>query len=361
MFLVVFVARTLPAMREGISNHLSARSVILIVLALLSSACVVSTAPTEIPTSTPTPIPILVGEFTLTGSPLSNRRQHSATLLNNGKVLIVGGTEYKLTESSYKSSQKSYLEVPLASAELYDPTSRGFIATDKMASPKGGHTATLLPNGKVLVIGAPVNAELYDPSTGTWTDTYLIDLRAAHTATLLKDGRVLVVGGRKIFGVATADAEIYDSSTNTWTLTNKMSSQRYDHAAVLLEDGSVLVTGGWGQDPSSAEIWDPKTQTWSTAGNMTGRRERHSATLLPDGKVLIVGGGSGHAELYDPKSGAWKFAGTTLHYSNHHTATPLPDGRVLVTWGIEAAGPPRCCGSAEIYDPGPNKWIMLPT
>jgi hypothetical protein len=126
-------------------------------------------------------------EFETTGSLRTARLSHTATLLPNGKVLVAGGTD---------------LFGAFASAELYDPARGIWTATGSLVTGRSGHTATLLPNGKVLVaggtdlnIGALASAELYDPASGTWTATgSLGTARYYHTATLLPNGKVLVVG-----------------------------------------------------------------------------------------------------------------------------------------------------------------------
>ena len=212
------------------------------------------------------------------------------------------------------------------------------------------HTATLLTNGKVLVVGgeddngaSPSGAELYDPSTGTWSVTG--QLNAAHaypTATLLPDGRVLIVGGVYANGYLISDspynAELYDPAKGTWSASSG-APFRFGHTATLLQTGKVLIVGGngtWGIFATA--LYDPATDTWSRTGNINApQRFGHQATLLQDGRVLIVGGLLGadlvvadaSVELYDPVTGKWTFT-SPLHTSRSgHTATRLSDGRVL--------------------------------
>ena len=246
-------------------------------------------------------------EFEETGSLATARLNHTATLLPNGKVLVAGG-----------------LGGTLASAELYDPANGTWAATGSLATGRYWHTATLLPNGKVLVVGGRdsslntlASAELYDPTSGTWTVTgSLATARYSHTTTLLPSGKVLVVGGEGCCDTL-ATAELYDPTSGTWTPTGSLADIRAFHTATLLPNGKVLVVGG---SPyiiglASAELYDPASGTWTTTGSLRTGRYSHSATLLPNGKVLVVGGQDGNfntfasAELYDPASGTWTATG----------------------------------------------------
>jgi hypothetical protein len=274
--------------------------------------------------------------FTLTGSMNVARYYHTATLLNNGKVLVVGG---------YGGDQ---------TAELYDPSTGTFSTTGNMNVGRSTHTATLLNNGKVLVAGGGyggssylASAELYDPSTGTFSTTGSMNVgRNVGTATLLKDGKVLVVGGFRGF----SSAELYDPSTGTWSTTGSMNVGHHSHTATLLKNGKVLVAGGDnvnGYSLASAELYDPSTGTFSTTGSMNVGRTLPAATLLKDGKVLVVGGSGGArtAELYDPSTGTFSTTGSMKFYRCGHTATLLNNGKVLV------AGSGEDPTSAELYDP----------
>ena len=248
-----------------------------------------------------------------------------------------------------------------------------FIDTGSLVAARiGGHTATLLPNGTVLVAGGGgsslnselASAELYDPANGTWTATAnLATARMGHTATLLPDGRVLVAGGYDGTTLL-ASAELYDPVNGTWTATGNLVSARENHTATLLPDGRVLVAGGdnnGGSVLASAELYDPATGAWITTGSLATGRTDHTATLLPNGKVLVEAGeGSGgsaalaSAELYDPVSGTWTVTGSlgTARYFGH-TATLLLNGQVLVAGGFDPLG---YLTSAELYDPASGTW-----
>jgi hypothetical protein len=243
-------------------------------------------------------------------------------------------------------------------------------STGSMASPREGHTATPLPDGKVLVSGGSsggylATAEVYDSATGTWSATGSMTwLRSSHTATPLPDGKVLVAGGYS--GGPLATTEVYDPATGTWSVVGSMASSRYDHTATTLPDGKVLVSGGYsgysGGPRATAEVYDPARGTWSTAGSMASSRYGHTATLLPDGKVLVSGGfGGGYlatAEVYDPATGVWSATGSMASPRLEHTATLLPDGRVLVSGGrTNTHG--DVLATAEVYDPASGTWSAV--
>jgi hypothetical protein len=309
--------------------------------------------------------------FEETGSMSRPRAYHTATLLPDGKVLVAGGDE------GNGSANNS-----LASAAIYDPSTRTWSATGSLANRRQLHTATLLPNGKVLVVGGTVDfindltsAELYDPATGTWTPTGSLNVRRrAHTATLLPGGKVLVSGGLQDGSGANYNAisscELYDPATGTWTPTAFLAKARGDHTATLLSNGKVLVAGGRpsfsgaGNPPiASCELYDPATGTWAATGFLNTGRWNHTATLLPDGKVLAAAGfGDGtilnSAEVYDPAAGIWIPVGNLSARRAFHTATLLPDNKVLVTGGYSGGYPIASHASAELFDPATGSWVQ---
>jgi WD40 repeat protein len=257
----------------------------------------------------------------------------------------------------------------LESAEIYDPRTGDFTATGSMAKGRWFHTATLLPDGKVLIIGGldyvssnlsfVSTADLWDPATGEFTVVAtLADARAFHTATLLKDGRVLVAGGANINGVLSS-AEIFDPATNQLTVVGSLKTKRDFAAATLLPDGRVLVAGGedGAVNLSSAELFDPATGAFSDAGSTTVPRRRHSMTLLRSGLVLVSGGRGpsgmlSSQELFDPQAdsgkGIFTTTGSMLGPRGWHTATLMPTGHVLLIGGED--GTNRIL-AAESYDP----------
>jgi uncharacterized delta-60 repeat protein len=298
------------------------------------------------------------GTWSATGSLAAARYRHTATLLPNGKVLVAGGSNGTFTTHT------------LASAELYDPATGTWSGTTPMSRPHEFHSATLLPQGKVLVgCGYSYNSgtgevsvfnpELYDPTTGSWSATSpMVELRYEYSQTLLPDGSVLVAGG---YSGPKTSAELYSPVTGTWNATGSLGAARSSHTTTLLPDGKVLVAGGQSGAGflSSVELYDPVAGTWSPLGALATARARHTATLLPNGKVLVTGGegASGlltSAELYDLAAGTWSSAGALATARSRHTATLLPGGRVLVTGGSGASGPLL---SAELYAPAAGSWL----
>jgi hypothetical protein len=227
-----------------------------------------------------------------TGSMSIARSEHTATLLKDGRVLITGGV--------IAAGKNGVVETN--TAELYDPASGTFSPTGRMNAPQSEHTATLLQDGKVLIYGFG-EAELYDPATNSFTVTSNAPQRRwSVTATALQDGRVLIAGGETDWDVFyTARSEIYDPATGQFTFTGALVTARWGHRATLLSDGEVLVTGGYNTDltqtfVSSTEIYNPATGTFRNGPPMNVPRADHTATRLLDGSVLLISGST--AEIY---------------------------------------------------------------
>jgi hypothetical protein len=304
------------------------------------------------------------GTFGATGTMTHARAGATATLLSDGRVLIVGGSSCDTTTGGI-----------LSSAEIYDPQAGTFSATGSMSATRMRHTATLLVDGRVLVAGGVTDqpqtggttilaasyaawvpaataagstlatAELYDPATGTFSPTgSMADFRSAFTATRLQDGRVLVVGGGGE-GYARASAEIYDPATATFSPTGSMNKKRWLMTATLLLDGRVLVAGGRSPNDApqaTAEVFDPATGQFALTGPMSDIRQQHTASLLPDGRVLIAGGwwqdGSNwnilsSTELFDPGANSFASTGSMGDARSSAVAAVLNDGRVLIMGG----------------------------
>jgi len=216
------------------------------------------------------------------------RATHTATRIPDGKVLIAGGFREEGTS-----------EIAIASAEIFDPASNTFTFTSDMNEPRDGHTATLLSNGKVLIAGGwnqkgrTAAAELYDPETGKFYYAgSMMAPRQGMTATLLKNGQVLIAGGDSARNTPQLTAELYDPVTKTFTPTGNLNNVRMAHSATLLNDGKVLFVGGASGETilASAEIYDPGTGKFILTGDANEIRYKHSAVLLQDGTVLILGG-----------------------------------------------------------------------
>jgi Galactose oxidase, central domain len=298
------------------------------------------------------------GTWTITGSMNAARNNFTATLLNNGNVLAVGGY--------YSDPVKG--PIALASAELYNPSTGTWTYTGSLHTARWNHSATLLQNGEVLVAGGEsfgsggttnvyASAELYNPSTGTWTTTgSLHTARYEQTATLLSNGQVLVAGGNTGVFVGLASAELYTPSTGTWKTTRSMTTVRRGHTMTLLQNGQVLVAGGAdgaGNLLASTELYTPSTGTWTLTGSLPHLLDGFTATLLTNGQVLAAAGNDGgyiaDAELYDPSTGAWTATGSLNQARAYQTAALLQNGEVLVAGGAYNVYYPTY--TAEYYTP----------
>ncbi|CAF1557853.1 unnamed protein product, partial [Adineta ricciae] len=207
----------------------------------------------------------------------------------------------------------------VSTAELYNASANTWTNALSMIHQRSGHTATILQSGKVLVVGGwnrrerrPDTAELYDPQTVVWTATQnMICRRAHHTASLLTNGNVLITGGSRLCstGMSRKTSELCDPIADAWIRTNDTNIDRTHHTATVLKDRSVLVTGGHDGGREFTELFDPLMNQWTMTGNMNFPRYAHSAVLLPNGKVLVTGGSydtlMSSAELYDPSTDIW--------------------------------------------------------
>jgi len=288
------------------------------------------------------------GTWTATGNLNTARYWHTATLLTNGQVLVAGGDGVG------------------NSAELYNPATGTWTATGNMNNSRYTHTATLLANGQVLVAGGYGNAtaELYNPATGKWTTTGSLNVaRNQHTATLLPNSQVLVAGGVNEPSTQVLNsAELYNPSTGIWTLTGNLNANRGDHTATLLSNGKVLMAGGLNPSFSpinTAELYNPANGTFAVTGSLNQARQGHTANLLPNGQVMVAAGDSSGStvELYNPTTGVWTTTGSLNTAREEHTATLLPNGCVVVAGGYSFSLSSYLT-SAELYDPtmGVGAW-----
>src|SRR4051794_11899541 len=297
----------------------------------------------------------------------SGRYNHTATELQDGRVLVAGGAG----------------STPLASARLYDPATNAWSDVGSMNLARQGQGAVLLQSGKVLVAGGCVPAaaqgaacdytnstELYNAATKTWSNASSMTTgRFEPTLTVLDDGRVLVAGGTgdvktpdgaALNAVALDSAEIYDPADGTWSDAGKMSVARAGATATLLDDGDVLVAGGHNGDSTAlntAELYH--SGTWNPAPSLAEARDAATATKLRNGDVLVAGGEDGNgqalasAEVYS--AGAWTAAGSMTGARDGAAAAQLDDGSVLVAGGENGRqGTPLA--STERYDPDADKW-----
>jgi len=338
------------------------------------------------------------GTFSQTDSLDEARYFHTATLLPDGRVLVVGG--------EYPDVEDLPHRVHAAPAEVWDPATAAFSPAGSLIEARSGHTATLLADGRVLVVGGYAyddcdtyclhqiaDAEVWDPETESFDPAgSLVEARGGHTATLLPDGHVLIVGGADGFGEL-ASAEVWDPEAASFSAADGFGelasaevwdpevaafvpagsfafaythdgSDIVDHTATRLPDGDFLVVGGGYfvdvdtaderyEVAATATVWDPETASFDAAGSLDEGREGHTATLLPDGRVLVAGGSDGDgsgfalAEVWDPRTSSFGPAGSLAEERVSHTATLLPDGQVLIVGG-EWDG---ALASAEVWSP----------
>ncbi len=254
------------------------------------------------------------------------------------------------------------------------------IPTASMSRPRMAHTATALPNGRILVAGgftaeadAAQGAELFDPLR----DRFLAlprmgTVRHSHTATPLPNGTVLISGGFAAGSNTIASAEIFDPTTNTFSPTGTLIEPRAGHVAVLLGTGKVLIAGGVGPAwtfRSSAELYDPATGRFTRTGDMTVARESHVAERLVDGRVLIAGGHRDRrsaitlyrsAETYDAATGRFTAVGDMQVRRHKHDGVLLRDGRVLITGGSDERDDAGAYRSSELFDPKTGTFSLGP-
>jgi hypothetical protein len=294
--------------------------------------------------------------FAPADSMTTGRTGHTATLLKDGRVLIAGGA----------SKQNGDF---LASAEVYDPRTDTFWPTGSLGTARESHTATLLKDGSVLIVGGDqgcvraecvivLGIETYDPGRGVFSAAgKLATPRAGHTATPLLDGRVLIVGGQDTKGHPISSAEVYNPGLSASAPTGSLLRARSGHTAALLLEGRVLIAGGLNE--ASAELYDPVKGIFEPVGSMTTARAFHGATTLLDGRVLVAGGviatgdaaasDPASAELYDPPTGSFSRTGSMTTARSGQLAVRLIDGRVFIFGRDHASG--GTSHSAEFYQP----------
>jgi N-acetylneuraminic acid mutarotase len=278
------------------------------------------------------------GKWSPAGKLSVARSNHTATLLQNGHVLVAGGCSANPCTTA------------TADSELYDPGSNTWSTTGSLITQRAYHTATLLASGEVLVVGGTSGStlnfcELYNPSFGKWfnapSTTYA---RIQHAATLLASGKVLVTGG-SAYRSAVSKAEIYDPVANTWTVTGTLVTPRMEHTATLMGDGTVLIAAGVvvvgcsrfgcsSAPTSNAETYNESTGKFTATGSLNSARYLHTTSLLRTGKVLAAGGGNYYralngAELYTPLT--LTFSASSLDFGFEQVGITSPAQTVTVT------------------------------
>ena len=299
------------------------------------------------------------------------RSAHTATLLNDGRVLIAGG-EHPAGASTTR----------LSTAEIFDPTTNTFAPTMPMSGERSFHVAALLTDGKVLVVGGIDDsgtdlgsAEVFDPATSGWTSTTgpMATARRRAQAITLNNGRVLVTGG--ISGSSVLQTtELFNPTPSNFTGAGAMLFQRHGHTLTKLDSGQILVAAGITttstNDLEECELFEQLTTQWNATDTLTRARYYHAAAKLGDGSVLVAGGYSrglssniSTSERFNPGTGMWTTEDSLSQRRQHHTMTTLANGGVLAVGGAVTSGGTNVStylSSAEVYDATADRWSDVP-
>ncbi len=349
--------------------------------------------------------------WTAVGSLAQERRNHAAVRLHDGRVMVTGGVELVADDFDV-------ISMALDSVEIFDPMTGAWTGGPPLARPRTGHTATTLLDGRVLVGGgfriregtnvadAATMAEIFDPATEAWT--LVEDVPTRHgweTATLLEDGRVLVIGPASRDYPRDEAASLFDPETGDWSPVPTSTHVRLIHVAVPLLDGTVLVAGGArprdegeAAPELDAVIYDPATNAWIDVGPMSSPGYAMLAARLRDGRVYFEFGGEAQrfdpptrawsptpglgvrlealvplnngrllafldpddtsypiVNAFDQASGQWRALGVFMELRSM-TVTPLLDGRLLVAGGSLTCDEPDECALSDTA----NAWILDP-
>jgi len=312
------------------------------------------------------------------------RSEATAIALPDGRVLVAGGYDQRLIELTNPTRQVAQF-LPQATTQFFSPSSSTWTSGPALAVGRFGHSAVLLPGGRVLIVGGADqgyperllnSAELFDPGAGRWLSAGSIGApRKQFSLTVLADGRALLAGGLGADGSTVLRSTLlYDSAKNVWSPGPDLADARTAHAAALLADGRVLVTGGADQAGrlASSELFDPSAGSWSATGALATARSNHLAITLRNGRVLVIGGsGSTDAlassELFDPSAkgipaaarapagpGRWRLAAIKPIAIDSYTGSAqlMPDGRVMVVPSHDSA-------DFQVYDPTIDTWTTV--
>ena len=299
-------------------------------------------------------------------TPVSGRSAHTATLLPDGSILVVGGIG----------------SGPLTSAQRVFPATGRWVEAGRLSAARADHTATLLPDGTVIVAagdganlaGAAIaSAERFDPATGRWAgDASLATPRMRHQAVALADGTVLAIGGIAGWRVGDrplATVERYDPTTRRWCPAAPLTVPRDGGAALRLADGRVLAIGGTGSAATSADMYDPASDRWTLTAAPGQTHYSARAALLADGRICVAGG-TARPELYDPLTDVWTPVAPAPFLVDTVTRGATPDAPLLLlgvlaivrfdagtaSWQAAPPAAPRSGGRAV---PLPNGTIAL--
>ncbi len=327
---------------------------------------------------------------TMTSGPgpdmLNPRALHTATVLKDGRVLIAGGVDAGSATSAGNS---------VNTCEIYDPATNTYTATGSMGVARAGHAATLLNDGRVLVVagnkdlsdvikalnGMLKTCEIYNPTTGTWSSTSSVAEKViGPSLTTLANGQVLVAGGARVnffigipIGVVSVTrCQLWNPSSGTWTNTGSMKQHRSVHTfnTIRLLDGRVFIAGGvvvnislpattfaGAKSTDKCEYYNPTSGTWVALPNMSASRLSHTVNEMPNGRVLIAGGATGSIDAsisiisvqeFNPATNT--FVGTFNMKAARatHGSARMPDGTLIVFGGTASATAPVTLRSLEI-------------
>jgi hypothetical protein len=304
-----------------------------------------------------------------TGDLVEARDGHTATLLQDGRVLVTGG---------WNGRNKK------ASCELYDPTTETWSLTDSMGEGRFGHSATLLADGRVLVVGGTGDSnttlrswQLFDPETETWSPIVPWDHpvengsnirwpRSHHRATLLTNGDVLITGGFDSYRPTYSFGD-YEYTYDLFYTANEqtdwrdgpypiMLDKRFMHGSTLLDDGRVLLSGGFNQEDqylTACEIYDAAGDSCLAVANMITPRQGHGAFQLADGRVFVCGGATAvnvytrNCEIYNPATDTWSSTPAMREPRRQPSHVQLEDGRILVAGNTFSATVEACIPGGE--------------
>lgn len=312
---------------------------------------------------------------------------HTATTLLDGRILMAGG----ITQDGLGGS------IILDSFQLYDPNTESYSASSAtMQHPRQAHTATRLPDGRVLLLGGSQDGsvivstgDIYDPVTDSCSPIPDMAVpRVLQTATLLDDGRVLVVGGLGTFDFvdvsaalnsATSSCEIYDPISNSWSPAPALPNGRVGHGASKLGDGRVLITGGLEvaqfvipipSISNDCRRYDPGTNSWLATASFDGDRALHAQVTLPNGDALIGGGADGNivflslapidtTRRYDHVTNTWTNT-ASLQFARAHPNLLYTGSELVMTGGVSVLDITTLTGvptqQIEVTDLGVLSW-----
>ncbi len=291
------------------------------------------------------------GGWIILDSTKERRALPASTILSNGNFLIAGGDSLGRIGSIFSS------------CEIYDTLHKTWRFTGSMNKKRSWFRMILLNNNKVLAIGGVTDSayftsscEIFDPVTETWsfTDSMIVlRIGTGYTITTLKNSNVLITGGYNWNEGALNKCEIYNINTNQWSAIDTLRVKRDQHTATLLKDGRVLIAGGGrggGNNLGFCEIYDPVKDSFYLVRQMNIPRHQHSAVLLPDGRVLVSGGRNDYIdwlrsiEVYDPQKNLWFLVDSLILPRTNHYSIILNDSLILFGGGSHNSE------TWEIYD-----------